>query len=75
MYKKLFKEGNGDHNFLRCPDLQENKFRFCVHQSHWIRMTLSVQELLNLNLPEMIQVLLPTKKSIFLVNGWITVAI
>ena len=50
--------------------------RFYFQQSHWIRLTLSMQELFKLNLPEIIQVLLPTQKqSILLVNGYITVSI
>ena len=50
--------------------------RFWVHQSHWIRSNLIAQKLLNPNLPETIQVLLPTQtKPILLVNSWTTVAI
>ena len=26
MYNKLFKEGNGYHKFLMCPDLRDNNF-------------------------------------------------
>ena len=30
MYQKFLKEVNGDHNFLRCPDLQGNKFEVLI---------------------------------------------
>ena len=26
IYRRLLKEGNGDHNYLRCPDLQDTNF-------------------------------------------------
>ena len=45
-------------------------FNFCVQKFYWIRLSLSVKELLKLNLLERIHILLPTKtQSIFLVDG------
>ena len=28
MYHDVLKEGNGDHKFLRCPDLWDNNFDY-----------------------------------------------
>ena len=30
MYQNFLKEGNGDHNFLRCPDIQDNNFEVLI---------------------------------------------
>ena len=45
--------------------------RFYVHKLHWIRLTFSVKKLLKLNLPEIIQVLLPTKNTIYAASKWL----
>ena len=60
-YQEVFKEGDGDHKFLRCPDLKTKNLSLCIKKPHCIRLTLSVQKLLKLNLPETIHVLSPTK--------------
>ena len=70
LYYNFLKEGNSDHKFLRCPDLWDNNFDVLRSAIALDKSTFILQKLLKLNLPEMVQVLLPTPtKYIFLVNG------
>ena len=66
MYQNILKEVNYDQKYLRCIDLQYNYFEVMFSAIASYVVDLVCAQMLKLNLPEMIQVLLPTQtKSIF----------
>ena len=61
------KEGNGDHKYLRCTDLQDKHFEVLQKYIALDKIDLVCEKLLKLSLPQVIQDLLPTGKNNFLV--------
>ena len=44
MYQNISKEGNGDQKYLRCPDLQDNKFEVLFSAIALDKITLDCAE-------------------------------
>ena len=61
MYQKILKAGNGDHKYLIYPDLLYKSFEVLRSEIPLDKVDLVCEKLLKSNLPETIQVLLPTK--------------
>ena len=70
MYHIILKEGYGNNNYLKCPDILYDNFMVLNSLIALDKLDLVCEKLLKINLPAMIQVLLLTKtQSIFLLYG------
>ena len=73
-YKKPLKEGNSYHKYLIFTYLQDNNFEVLNSYIELDKVYLVCAETVEANVPETIQVLLPTtEQSIFMVYGSIIV--
>ena len=61
LYQNILKESNGDHKYLRCPDIRDNNFEVMRPAITLDKVDQNCAETVEKKLPEMIQVLLPTQ--------------
>ena len=71
MYQKFLKQGNGDQNLLRCPDIQDNNFEVLCSKIILDKVDLECAGTVKDKPTGIIQVLLPTQHTINFSSEWL----